>query len=142
MRRKSETEVGDSRLFGGVQRNYGDPRWREQFALVFHPNFDARGRLLIGPPCSTLSWERIQTKLGKDVAVGVSQLYFDGAFMGPSTGIESGYIASLNLRSAAKFQQESVKMFALIPTYDKMLLPRPSQKRTSRNEKWRCTKPS
>ena len=57
--------------------------------------------------------------MGKDVAVGVSQLYFDGTFIRPSTGIESGYIASLNLRSAAKFQQESVKMIALIPTYDK-----------------------
>ena len=69
-----------------------DPRWRAQFYLEFCPNFDARGRRLIGPPCSALSWERIHTKLGKDVAVGVSQLYFDGTFMGPtrpSTGIES-----------------------------------------------------
>ena len=39
--------------------------------------------------------------------------------MGQSTGIESGYIVSLKLRSAARFQQESVKMFAPIPTYDK-----------------------
>ena len=39
--------------------------------------------------------------------------------MGPSTGIESEYLASLNLRSAAKDQQESVKMFALIPTCDR-----------------------
>ena len=39
--------------------------------------------------------------------------------MGRSTGIESGYIASLNLLSAAKFEQESVKMFALIPIHDK-----------------------
>ena len=34
---------------------------------------------------SALSWERTQTKLGKDVAVGVYQLYFDGShgtFMG------------------------------------------------------------
>ena len=43
-------------------------------------------------------------------------MYFDGTFMAP---VESGYIASLNLLSAAKFQQESVNMFALIPTYDK-----------------------
>ena len=79
-----------------------DPRWREQFDLMFCPTFDARGRRLIGPPCSALSWwERIQTI--KDVAVGVSQLYFDGTFMGPSTGIESGYITSFNLRSAVKF---------------------------------------
>ena len=96
-----------------------DPRWREQFDLAFRPSFDAGGRRLIRPRCSALSWERIQIILGKDVAVGVSQLYFDGTFMGPSTGIESGYIASLNLLSAAKFEQESVKMFALIPTYDK-----------------------
>ena len=99
-----------------------DPRWREQFDLAFRPSFDELGRRLIGPPCSALSWERIQTILGKDVAVGVAQLYFDGTFMGPSTGIESGYISSLNLRSAAKFQQESVKMFALIPTCTKMMM--------------------
>ena len=35
-----------------------DKRWRGQFDLVFRPNFDAVGRLLIGPPCSALSWER------------------------------------------------------------------------------------
>ena len=98
-----------------------DPRWREQFDLAFRPSFDAGGRRLIGPPCSALSWEHIQTKLGNDIAVSVSQLHFDGTLMGPSTGIESGYLASMNLRllSSAKFQLESVKMFALIPTYDK-----------------------
>ena len=96
-----------------------DPRWRKLFDLAFRPIFDAQGRRIIGPPCSALNWERIQTILGRDVALGLSQLYFDATFMGPGTGIESGYLASLNLRAAAKFQQESVKMFALIPTYDK-----------------------
>ena len=81
-----------------------DPRWREHFDLASRPSFDARGRLLIGPPCSALSWERVQTILGKNVAVGVSQLYFNCTFMGPSTRIESQYITWLNLRSAAKFQ--------------------------------------
>ena len=147
-RRKSELELVIRDYLEVFREIMRDPRWREQFDLAFRPSFDELGRQLIGPPCSALSgssgfsWQRIQTILGKDVAVGVAQLYFDGTFMGASTGIESGYIASLNLRSAAKFQQESVKMFALIPTYDKMLLPRPSQKRTSRNEKWRCTKPA
>ena len=101
-RRKSETGVGDSRFFSSVEvfgEIMRDPRWRKQFDLVFRPSFDARDRRLIGPPCSALSWECIQTNetiLGKDVAVGVSQLYFDGTFIGQSTGTESGYLASLN----------------------------------------------
>ena len=57
----------------------------------------------------------------------------------PSTEIESGYIMSLNLQSAAKFQQESVKMFALIPAHDKDAAAQAQQ----RNEKGgcHCTKP-
>ena len=88
------------------------------FKEIIRSGFNARGRLLIGLPCSALSWEQIQNKLGKDIAVGILHLYFDGTFLGPSIGIESGYITSLKLQLIAKFQQESVNMFALIPTYE------------------------
>ena len=49
----------------GFREIMSDPRWREQFDLALCPNFDARGILLtrIGPPCSALSCERIQTNL-------------------------------------------------------------------------------
>ena len=96
-----------------------DPRWNDQFYLVARAIFDQSGHRLIGPPCSALNWERIQQKSGMDVAVGMAQLYFDGTFMGATVGFESCYVGSLNLNSGSKFQNASVKMFALLPTYDR-----------------------
>ena len=54
-----------------------------------------------------------------DVPVGITQLYFDGTFMGASIGLEACYLGSLNLNSGSKFQHAAVKMLALLPTYDK-----------------------
>ena len=34
---------------------------------------------------------------GLEVAVGMTQLFFDGAFMGASVGLESAYLGSFNL---------------------------------------------
>ena len=96
-----------------------ESRWKKQFDLVARAIFDTVGKRLIGPPCSALNWERIQTIIGANAAVGMAQLYFDGTFMGPTVGLETGYVGSLNLNAAAKFQHASVKMFALLPTYDK-----------------------
>ena len=57
-------------------------------------------------------------KLGTDVQVEMTQLCFDGTFMGATVGLESCYIGLLNLNSDSKFQHASAK-FALLPTYDK-----------------------
>ena len=77
-----------------------------------------------------------------DVLVGMTQLYFDGTFMGATVGLESCYIGSLNLNSGSKFQHASVKMLALIPTYDKDAAAKHHLRCKSRNEKRRCTKPA
>ena len=99
-----------------IMRN---PRWKDQSDLVASAIFYLCCRSLIGPQCSALNWEHIQQKLGMDVPVGMTQLYFDGTFMGATVGLESCYIGSLNLNAGSKFQHASVKMFALLPTYDK-----------------------
>ena len=96
-----------------------DPRWKGLFDLLFRAIFDDLGNRLVGPACSALAWERIQTIMGSLVPIGFSQLYFDATFMGQNFGIESGYVSSLNLRSNAKFQHGSVKMLALLPNYNK-----------------------
>jgi hypothetical protein len=96
-----------------------EPRWKDQFDLVARAIFDHRGKRLIGTPCSALNWERIQKMLGFDVAVGLAQMYFDGTFMGATVGVETGYVGSLNLSAAAKSQHAAVKLYALLPTYDK-----------------------
>ena len=54
-----------------------------------------------------------------DAPVGMTQLYFDGTFMGASVGLEHCYLGSMNFSAAAKFQHVSVKMLALLPKYDK-----------------------
>jgi len=46
-------------------------------------------------------------------------MYFDGTFMGSTVGVETGYVGSLNLSAAAKSQHAAVKLYALLPTYDK-----------------------
>ena len=66
-----------------------------------------------------LTLEHIQQKLGMDLPVGMTQLCFDGTFMGASVGLEACFFGSLNLNSGSKFQHPSVKMLALLPTYDK-----------------------
>ena len=99
-----------------IMRN---PRWKDQSDLVASAIFYLCCRSLIGPQCSALNWEHIHQKLGMDVPVRMRQLYFDGTFMGATVGLESCYIGSLNLNAGSKFQHESVKMFALLPTYDK-----------------------
>ena len=54
-----------------------------------------------------------------DVQVGMTQLYFNGTFMGASVGLEACYLGWLNLNSGSKFQHASVNMLALLPTYNK-----------------------
>ena len=53
------------------------------------------------------------------VPVGTTQFHFDETFQGANVGIEAMYTSSLNLNAKAKFQNATVKMLALIPTYDK-----------------------
>ena len=65
-----------------------DPQWKEHFDLVARAVFDGEGERLIGPACSALWWERIQGKLPPRAALGVSQLYFDGTFMGQNQGLQ------------------------------------------------------
>ena len=81
-----------------------DSRWKDHFDLVARAIFDNHGSRLIGPPCSALTRERIQQKLGMDVSVGMTQLYFDGTFMGASVGLEACYLGSMNLNSGSEFQ--------------------------------------
>jgi len=102
-------------VFREIMRN---PQWKNHFDLVARAIFDAMGERLIGPACSALHWERIQSKLQPDGAVGAVQAYFDETFMGQNQGMNMGYITSVNLRQDAHFQSSSVKLFALIPTYD------------------------
>ena len=88
--RKSETGVSDSRLFGGVRRNFALSTVAGAFEPCFSPynsfiqplcegwpsssaytaNFDARGRCLIGPLCSAWAWE-----LSMRVTIGRAILY-------------------------------------------------------------------
>ena len=102
-------------VFREIMRN---PQWKNQFDLVARPIFDETGERLIGPACSALQWERIQAKLPPGAAVGAAQAYFDETFMGDSQGMNMGYLTSLNLKQNAHFQTGSVKLFALLPTYD------------------------
>lgn len=117
---------GDQRL-EMVTRDYlevfretmSESRWKHDFDLVFRAMFDDLANRIIGPPCSALHWEHIQKILGPSVPVGCTQLYTDETFMGDNMGIESVYSASLNLNAKAKFQNSTVKLLALIPTYDR-----------------------
>ena len=103
-------------VFREIMRN---PEWRNSFDLMFRPIFDASGRRIIGPPSSGLWWERIQKKLPPGAAVGATQLYFDETFQKQNQGIDTGSLASMNLGQAARCQARSVKMFCLLPSYDK-----------------------
>ena len=94
------------------------PEWRDHFDLRFQPIFDATGGRLVGPPSSGLWWERIQKKMQPDSAVGVTQLYFDETFQGQNQGLETGSLASMNLRQDARCQTSSIKMYCLMPTYN------------------------
>ena len=57
-------------VFREIMRN---PQWKNHFDLVARAIFDAMGERLIGPACSALHWERIQTKLQRYDAVGAVQ---------------------------------------------------------------------
>ena len=94
------------------------PEWKDHFDLVFTPRFDASGERLIGPASSALRWQDIQSKLPDGTALGFTQLSFDETFMGQTQGIDTGSLTSMNLKNDARFQTSSVKLFALIPTYD------------------------
>ena len=95
------------------------PEWKHQFDLTFRPIFDASGeRRLIGPACSGLWWERIQSMLQPHTAVGATQVYFDETFQKQNQGMETGSIAAMNLRQEGRCQTSSIKMYALIPTYN------------------------
>ena len=73
-------------VFREIMRNR---EWQDQFDLTFKPIFDAEGGRLIGPPSSSLWFERIQTKLLPGAAVGVTQLYFDATFQKQNQGIDT-----------------------------------------------------
>ena len=103
-------------LFREIMRN---PEWKDQFDLTFRPIFDAEGRRLIGPPSSGFWWERIQKKLPQGAAVGVTQLYFDETFQKQNQGIDTGSMASMNMGLGARCKPGSIKMFCLLPTYNK-----------------------
>ena len=102
-------------VFREIMRN---PQWKNHFDLVARAIFDETGEHLIGPACSALHWERIQAKLQPDDAVGAVHAYFDETFIGQNQSMNMVYITSVNLRQDAHFQSSSVKLFALIPTYD------------------------
>ena len=72
-----------------------DPRWKDHFDLVARALFDNVGNSLIGLLCSALNWGHLQQQLGLEVAIGVTQLYFDGTFMGARVGLDSVYLGSL-----------------------------------------------
>ena len=103
-------------LFREIMRN---PEWKDQFDLTFRPIFDAEGGRLIGPPSSGFWWERIQKKLPPGAAVGVTQLYFDETFQKQNQGIDTGSMASMNMGLGARCKPGSIKMFCLLPTYNK-----------------------
>jgi hypothetical protein len=54
-----------------------DPRWKEDFDLVFRPIFDDLGNRPIWPPYSSLLWEHMQKFVGMDAPMGCSRLCFD-----------------------------------------------------------------
>ena len=95
------------------------PEWKHQFDLTFRPVFDAAGNRLIGPPSSSFWWERIQKKLPDGAAVGVTQLYFDETFQKQNQGIDTGSMASMNMGLGARCKPGSIKMFCLLPKYNK-----------------------
>ena len=103
-------------VFREIMRNR---EWQDQFDLTFKPIFDAEGGRLIGPPSSSLWFERIQTKLLPGAAVGVTQLYFDATFQKQNQGIDTGSMASMNMGLGARCKPGSIKMFCLLPTYNK-----------------------
>ena len=114
---KPEAGFGSLSLFGlefwrclGKLCAIHDERTSSTLLRLQFLNFNNPGRHLIGPPCSTLNWEHIQQLLGMDVTEGMTQLYFDGTFMGANVGLESCYTGLLNLNSDSKFQHASVKM--------------------------------
>lgn len=82
----------------------------EPIDLVARATFDDLSHRLIGASCSALNWERIQEKLGFDVAVGMAQGYFDGTFMGTTVGLETGYTGSLNRNAAAEAHKSIAAM--------------------------------
>lgn len=96
-----------------------DPRWKHDFDLVFRAIFDDLDNRMIGPPCSALHWEHIQQILGPTIPVGCTQLFTDETFMLANMGVDAVYSASLNLNAKAKFQNSTVKLLALMPTYDR-----------------------
>lgn len=100
-----------------IMRN---PEWKKHFDLAFRPMFDEAGGRLIGPACTAFWWGRIQKILGPGAAVGVAQLYFDETFQGKNQGLDTGSLASMNLKQDARFQTvtSSIKMYCLVPTYD------------------------
>jgi hypothetical protein len=111
-----ELVVRDFRdTFIEIMRN---PQWASHFDLTFRPIFDVTGRRVIGPACSALWWEHMQKKRGASNAIGAAQLYFDATFQGQNQGIETGSLASMNLRQDARFQTRSIQMFCLMPIYD------------------------
>jgi len=91
-------------VFREIMRN---PQWKKHFDLVARAIFDDAGERLIGPACSALHWEHIQSKLQPDDAVGAVQAYFDETFMGANQGMNMGYITPVNLRQDAHFQSSS-----------------------------------
>jgi hypothetical protein len=52
-------------------------------------------------------------------AVGVTQLYFDETFQRQNQGIDTGSMASMNMGLGARCKPGSIKMFCLLPTYNK-----------------------
>ncbi len=103
-------------VFREIMRN---PEWKHQFDLTFRPIFDAAGNRLIGPPSSGLWWEHVQKKLSPNAALGVTQLYFDETFQKQNQGIDTGSMASMNMGLGARCKPGSIKMFCLLPTYNK-----------------------
>ena len=71
---------------------------------------------MIGPVCSALHLEHVQSKAQPADADGAVQ--FDEPFIGQSQGMNMGYFTSVNLGQDAHFQTSSAKLLARIPTYD------------------------
>ena len=61
----------------------------------------------------------VQKKLPPCAAVGVTQLYFDETCQKQNQGIDTGAMASMNMGLGARCKPGSIKMFCLLPTYNK-----------------------
>ena len=86
-------------VFREILRN---PRWRDDFDLVVRAIFNNIRNFLTGKPCSALNGMATQ-QLGWDIAVRMTQLYFDDTFIGASVGLESAYLGSLNFDAETRF---------------------------------------